>query len=180
MRRQFEGDDAAQLKALIRAAETLESLHGDWRVPFGEVFRLQRPSHVADLVDLRFNDRKPSLPCTGGHGPMGVAFTQYYTPSIVAPLVISQRRRYGVAGVSYMAAWEFDPTGVRGASLVPFGTSGDPRSPHYLDQAPLVSTRRFKPERFTEQSVAEHAVRSYHPGDEAPADDRQATGQAGP
>jgi acyl-homoserine lactone acylase PvdQ len=64
-----------------------------------------------------------------------------------------------------MAAWEFPPAGVRGASLVPFGASGDPASPHYLDQAPLLSERRFKPERFTDQQVTRHAVRSYHPGE---------------
>ena len=53
--------------------------------------------------------------------------------------MISQRRRYGVVGTSYLAAWEFAPEGVRGASLVPFGASGDPRSPHYFDQAKLLS-----------------------------------------
>ena len=70
---------------------------------------------------------------------MGVALTQYYSPSIDVPLVISQKKRYGMAGVSYLAAWEFAPEGVRGASLVPFGVSGDPRSPHYFDQAKLLA-----------------------------------------
>lgn len=166
LRRPFVDNDPAQLKALVRAAETLESLHGNWRVPYSEVYRLQRQPRVADLVDARFDDRGASLPALGGHGPMGVAFTQYYTPSVVVPLVISQRRRYGVAGASYMAAWEFPPAGVHGASLVPFGTSGDPTSTHYEDQSPLLSERRFKPERFTEQQVTQHAVRSYHPGEE--------------
>ena len=167
LRKPFQNDDAAQLRALVRAAETLESLHGDWRVPYGEVYRAQRLARVGDLTDLRFNDRGASLPCAGGHGPMGVAFTQYYTPSVVVPLVMSQRRRYGVAGVSYLAAWEFLPSGVRGASLTPFGASGDPRSPHYLDQAALLAERRLKPERFTEQQLQRHAVRTYRPGDAA-------------
>ena len=98
---------------------------------------------------------------------MGVALTQYYSPSVVIPLVISQRRRYAMVGASYMAAWQFTPAGVEGASLVPFGASGDPLSSHYFDQAQLLSERRMKPERFTEQQVIRHAVRSYRPGAES-------------
>jgi acyl-homoserine-lactone acylase len=166
MRKQFAGDPAAQLEALVRAAEGLVELHGDWRIPYGDLFRIQRPHRrVADLIDLRFLDGGASLPRLGGHGPMGVALTQYYTPSMDIPLVISQRRRYALAGTTYLAAWEFAPTGVRGASLVPLGVSGDPRSPHYCDQAKLLSEQRLKPEHFTEQQVTRHAVRSYRPGD---------------
>jgi len=166
MRAQFEGDPAAQLRALSRAAEGLVDLHGTWKVPYGELYRIQRPwLRVADLIDCRFTDGGPSLPSVGGHGPMGVALTQYYSPSVDIPLVMSQKRRYALAGASYLAAWEFAPEGVRGASLAPFGVSGDLRSPHYFDQAKLLSEQRLKPERFTEQQVTRHAVRSYRPGD---------------
>jgi acyl-homoserine lactone acylase PvdQ len=166
MRAQFADKPEKQLAALVRAAEGLVDFHGDWKVPYGELYRSQRTSRVADLTDARFVDGGPSLPCIGGHGPMGVALTQYYSPSIDIPLVISQRKRYGMAGVSYLAAWEFAPEGVRGASLVPFGVSGDPRSPHYFDQANLLAEQRLKTERFTEAQVLRHAVRSYRPGEE--------------
>ncbi len=166
MRPQFEGNASEQLAALVRAAEKLIDLHGKWKVPYGELFRIQRPSQVADLTDARFSDGRSSLPSLGGHGPMGVAATQYYSPSIAVPLVISQRKRYALAGTSYLAAWEFAPEGVRGASLVPLGVSGDPQSPHYFDQAKLLSEQRLKPEQFTEQQAMRTAVRSYHPGKE--------------
>jgi acyl-homoserine lactone acylase PvdQ len=177
MRPQYQASDAEQLKALVHAAETLESLHGDWRVPYSHVHRLQRLSRLADLTDARFDDGGASVPTLGGHGPMGVAFSQYYSPSVAIPLIISQRKRYAMVGTSYMAAWHFTATGVQGASLVPFGASGDPLSPHYLDQAALLSQRKFKTEHFTERDVLQHAVRSYRPGVEAsptrqPADDR--------
>jgi hypothetical protein len=97
---------------------------------------------------------------------MGVIFTQYYTPSLQIPFVISQHKRYGIVGTSYLAAWEFKPDGVRGASLVPFGTSGDPESLHYFDQAELLSNRQMKPELFSKQQVLGGAIRSYHPGEE--------------
>jgi acyl-homoserine-lactone acylase len=141
-------------------------LHKDWKVPYGELYRSQRITRVADLTDARFKDRGHSFPCVGGHGPMGVAFTQYYSPSLVIPFAITQRRRYALAGASYVAAWEFAPEGVRGASLVPFGMSGNPASPHFTDQAKLMSEQRLKPEYFTEQQVRRHAVRSYRPGGE--------------
>jgi hypothetical protein len=54
---------------------------------------------------------------------------------------------------------------VRGASLVPFGVSGDPASPHFFDQAKLLHEKRLKPELFTKQQVLAGAVRSYHPGE---------------
>lgn len=166
LRPQFAGDRAAQLRALPRAAEALVDLHGDWQIPYGELFRIQRAPYVADLTDARFQDAGHSLPCLGAHGPMGAAFIQYFSPSIDVPLVLSQRQRYALAGASYMAAWEFAREGVRGASLVPLGVSGDPASPHYFDQATLLSEQRFKPELFTEQQFTRHAVRSYRPGEE--------------
>lgn len=164
LRDAFKDKPTAQLKALVHAAEDLEAMHGDWKVSYGELYRTQRTTQIADLTDARFDDGLPSLPSLGGHGPMGVVFTQYYSPSVSIPLLISQRRRYGVAGTSYLAAWEFAAQGVRGASLVPFGASGDPQSPHYFDQAKLLSERRLKPEQFTEEQVTRTAVRSYHPG----------------
>ena len=146
MRPQFRGSRAAQLGALATAAENLVAVHGDWRLPYGDLFRIQRRPRIADLVDARFDDDAPSLPCLGGHGPMGVTFTVYYSPSIPFPLATDQIKRYGMVGASYAAAWEFTPRGVRGASLVQFGASGDPKSPHYFDQARLLSERRLKPE----------------------------------
>jgi acyl-homoserine lactone acylase PvdQ len=165
MRPAFRDNRARQLAALVRAGENLAELHGDWKTPYGEVFRLQRVSRVADLIDARFSDARKSLTSVGGHGPMGVVFTEYYSPSIDVPLVISQRRRYALAGTSYLAAWEFAPEGVRGASLVPYGASGNPHSAHYFDQAPLLSEQRLKAEHFTEQQVLKSAVRSYQPGE---------------
>jgi acyl-homoserine-lactone acylase len=166
LRDRYRDKPAEQLAALVRAAERLQNMHGAWQVPYAELYRSQRLPQLADLTDARFQDNAPSLASLGGHGPMGVIFTQYYTPSLQIPWIISQRKRYGIVGTSYLAAWEFKPEGVRGASLIPLGTNGDPTSPHYFDQAELLSARQMKPELFTKQEVLAGAVRSYHPGDE--------------
>ncbi len=165
MRPLYVGKPAKQLARLVQATEGLIATHGDWRVPYSQVYRIQRQPRVADLVDLRFDDRAPSLPSLGGHGPMGVVFTQYYSPSLDIPWVISQHQRYGLVGTSYLAAYEFSPEGVQGASLVPLGTSGNPASPHYFDQAMLLSDRKLKPAYFTKQDVLKNSQRSYHPGE---------------
>ena len=165
MRALYVDKPRKQFEALARAADRLRAMHGDWRVPYGEVYRSQRQPRLADLMDARFDDGAASLPARGGHGPMGVVLTQYFTPSLEIPWVISQRRRYGLVGTSYLATYEFTPEGVSGASLVPFGTSGEPDSPHYFDQAPLLAEKRLKPELFTRQQVQAGAVESYHPGE---------------
>ncbi len=165
LRTRYFDQPAKQLKALVHAAKRLQAMHGSWQIAYGDLYRSQRKHQLADIVDARFDDTAPSLPALGGHGPMGTILTQYYTPSLEIPWVISQRRRYGIVGTSYLAAYEFTPTGVRGASLVPFGTSGDPASPHYLDQAKLLAEGRLKPELFTKLQVLQGAVQSYHPGE---------------
>ncbi len=179
----YRGQTEKQFAALVRAADELRALHGDWQVPYGEVYRIQRPPWMADLIATRFADRDLSLPSVAGHGPMGIVFTQYSTPSLKIPWVISQRLRYGLVGTSYLAAYEFTPEGVRGASLVPFGTSGDPTAAHYFDQAILLAERRLKPELFTRQQVLAGSVHSYHPGEVASAavgDDHQEPSAAKP
>ncbi len=165
LRERFVGDRAKQFEALVKAAQRLQAMHGSWQIPYGELYRSQRVARLADLVNARFDDSAPSLPAVGGHGPMGTILTQYYTPSLEIPWVISQRKRYGLVGTSYLATYEFAPDGVRGASVVPFGTSGDPRSPHFFDQANLLAQAKLKPELFTKSQVTHGAVQSYHPGE---------------
>jgi acyl-homoserine-lactone acylase len=161
---------AEQLAALVETAERLIAMHGRWKIPYGELYRIQRQSHVVDLVDLRFDDGAPSMASLGGHGPMGVIFTQYYSPSLKIPWIISQKKRYGLIGTSYLAVYEFPQEGVRGASLVPYGTQGNPESPHFFDQAELLAECRLKTELFTKQEVLAGTVQSYHPGAEEKSD----------
>ena len=59
-------------------------------------------------------------------------------------VVDGQKRRYGVAGGSYISVVEFGPV-VRRLAVHTMGASGDPRSPHYFDQAPLYARGEFRP-----------------------------------
>ena len=164
LRRRYVRDPERQVRALIKAAGTLQAVHGKWQVPWGEIFRMQRAANVADLIELPFDDREPSHSCLAGPGPMGVIFTQYYSPSLRIPLFRTLRDRYALIGPSYLAVYEFGPQ-VRGASAVSFGSSGDPDSPHFQDQAKLISQCKLKPELFDWQQIAAEAGQKYHPGE---------------
>ena len=85
-----------EFEALVSVAERLKSRHGDWRIAWGKLFRVQRRPEMIDLLGLTFDDRLPSLPSSGAPGPMGVVFTQYYSPSIRIPFVLSLNERYGL------------------------------------------------------------------------------------
>ena len=94
---------------------------------------------------------------------MGVIFTQYYTPSLKIPFIKTIRNRYALVGPTYLAAYEFGPT-FRGATVSVFGSSGDPQSPHFQDQAALLADGRMKDELFDWEQIAAGAAEKYHPG----------------
>ncbi len=166
----YAGNPAARFRGLVRAANRLESLYGSWQTPWGDIHRIQRQPQAADLLTVLFSDKEPSLACLGGHGPMGIVFTQYYTPINRIPWWLTLKKRYGLLGTSYLAVYEFGPK-VRGKSLVPFGASGDPESPHFFDQAPLLSKLRLKPELFEWDEVRAAARERYHPGERRASSD---------
>lgn len=164
MRPIYARDPAARFRGLVKAANRLEALYGDWQIAWGDIHRIQRQPNAAELLGVTFSDNEPSLPCLGGHGPMGIVFTQYYTPLNRLPWWLTLHKRYGLLGTSYLAIYEFGDR-VRGASLVPFGASGHPDSPHFFDQAPLLSERRLKPELFYWNDVQAAAREKYRPGE---------------
>ncbi|MGD9720942.1 MAG: penicillin acylase family protein [Pirellulales bacterium] len=160
----FVADPKQEFRALVRVAENLKSRHGDWRVPWGDLFRIQRRPQMIDLMSVTFDDRLPSLPTLAAPGPLGVVFTQYYSPSIRIPFVVDLKQRYGVVGTSYVAVYEFGPQ-IRAASALNYGNSGDPKSPHYFDQAQLLSDRKLKRELFYWPDVLAGAKLVYQPGE---------------
>ncbi|HVR30400.1 MAG TPA: penicillin acylase family protein, partial [Thermoanaerobaculia bacterium] len=170
---EYVSDLPARFAALVRAAERLETLYGSWKVPYGEIHRIQRHAEHANAAAVPFDDRLPSLPTAGVRGPLGVAFTLYHTPP--ADDVPHRKLRYGTTGASYMAVIEFQSSAgsprstgprVEAATYLHYGQSHDPSSPHFFDQAKLLSERRFKPAWFHWDDVVTHTVRAYRPGGE--------------
>ncbi len=150
-----DGDDK-QLAALIGVLNMLQHDFGTWKVAWGEINRLQR---VDESRSEEFQDSRPSIAVSGVNGNDGAVFTVYAAP------VDGQKRRYGVAGASYVSVVEFGPR-VRALSIHTFGASGDPKSPHYMDQAVLYARGEFKPSWLTLEDIGVNVEASYHPGEE--------------
>lgn len=143
------------LEALVGVLEGLRRDWGRTEVAWGELNRLQRPP---TQNDDDFSADLPSVPVAGAPGALGSVFV-FHIGDWGRTNV-----RYGEHGNSFMKVVEFGPA-VRGRSLLVFGQSGDPESPHFFDQAQLYSDREFKPAWFTREEVEANAVESYVPGE---------------
>jgi acyl-homoserine lactone acylase PvdQ len=143
------------LRALEAVMNDLEKTFGTWRVAWGEVNRLQR---VHTSGDEPFSDERQSWPVVGGPGAAGIVFTYN------ARAEKDQNRRYGTSGNTFVSVVEFGKQ-IRARSVLVFGQSADPKSPHYTDQAELYAQGKFKDVRFTQKEVKANLERSYHPGD---------------
>lgn len=155
-------DWSKRFEALEDAAKKLESLYGNWQTPWGDVYRHQRHANVADFLKIPFKDDVPSVPSPGVNGPVGVVYTVYYKPNF-----IGHKKRYALIGSSFMGVYEFGKDKVKSKTLLQYGQSGDPNSPHFFDQAQLYSDRKFKDAWFDWEDVVKNTVEKYNPGAEA-------------
>jgi acyl-homoserine-lactone acylase len=60
----------------------------------------------------------------------------------------------GAFGTSFLMAVELTPDGPRTRTLLTYGQSANPASPHYTDQTRLFSRKQWVTERFTEAEIA--------------------------
>lgn len=145
---------AQLLEALARASEQLAADFGKWRTPWGEINRFQRLT--GDIVHP-FKDDAPSIP---------VGFTSGNWGSL-ASFGVAQSRNfkkwYGTSGNSFVAVVEFGKK-VRAKAVTAGGESGDPRSPHFNDQALRYAKGDLREVYFYPTQLEGHIERKYIPG----------------
>ena len=146
---------AEQLQALAAAADRLAAEFGTWRTPWGEINRFQRLT--GDIVQP-FSDAGPSIPVGFTSGTWGSL------ASFGARRYPGTKRMYGTSGNSFVAVVEFGRDSVRARAVSAGGESGDPRSPHFNDQATRYATGDLRGVYFYPSQLNGHIEREYHPG----------------
>lgn len=142
------------VRALEHAVADLTRTWGTPNIAWGQVNRLQR---VHTSGTAAFDTAAPSLPVPGGPGSLGMIFDFETRPGP------GGRQYYGVRGHSWVGVIEFGPR-IRTRTIVTFGQSADPVSPHWFDQAQLYARGEMKTLWFTPEEVESAIAIRYSPG----------------
>jgi acyl-homoserine-lactone acylase len=144
-----------RLAALAAAVDRLTRDFGTWETPWGEINRFQRLT--GDIVQP-FSDSAPSVAVPFPSGRWG---TLASSESRTYP---GTKRRYATFGNTFVAVVEFGKDSVRAKAVTAGGESGDPRSPHFDDQAERYAEGRLREVYFYPGQLEGHRDRAYHPG----------------
>jgi acyl-homoserine-lactone acylase len=150
-----ENATAAQmLQALVAASDRLTKDFGKWNTPWGDINRFQRTN---DDIQSHFDDALPSIP---------VGFTAATWGSLAsysARAYPNTKKWYGNSGNSFVAVVEFGPT-IKARAITAGGESGDPKSPHFNDQAERFVTGNLRDVYFYKEQLKGHTQKEYHQG----------------
>ncbi|HEV2292158.1 MAG TPA: penicillin acylase family protein, partial [Gemmatimonadales bacterium] len=147
---------AQLLQSLSNAVARLAADFGGWKTPWGTINRFQR---INDSIRPSFDDAGPSIP---------VPFTSSQWGSLAsfgARPYPNTKKWYGSSGNSFVAVVEFGDS-VRARAVTAGGESGDPRSPHFDDQAERYATGDLREVYFYPYQLKGHTDRVYRPGSE--------------
>ena len=149
------------LQALATASDKLTSDFGTWKTPWGDINRFQRLT--GDIVQP-FSDAGPSIPVgfvSSRWGSLASFGARAYPAENGRP---ATKKWYGTSGNSFVAAVEFGDS-VRARAVSAGGENGDPKSPHFNDQAERYATGNFREVYFYPNHLMAHTERVYHPGE---------------
>ncbi|MGP9016919.1 penicillin acylase family protein [Streptomyces sp. BR1] len=135
--RGLNGDDTQVRGALADAVQTLAARKVPLDAPIGSVQRwngIPLPGCSGGEGCFNVVNASPDSGRGGGTGPV--------EPDAYA------------SGSSFIMATQLTPQGPRTRTILTYGESANPRSPHYTDQTELFSRKQWVTERFTEAEIA--------------------------
>ncbi|MCZ8215576.1 MAG: penicillin acylase family protein, partial [Cyclobacteriaceae bacterium] len=138
-----------RLQIFSEAVQKITDDFGKWNTPWGEICRLQR---LDGAIAQKFDDTKPSIPIGFGSGNWGAL------ASFGVRGKQDTKRYNGTYGNSFVAVVEFGEK-VKAKSILAGGQSGDPNSPHFMDQAQRYADRNFKDVAYYKEDVEARAVK---------------------
>lgn len=154
-----EGQPRPLIASLDEAVGILEREFGTWKVPWSEVFRHQRR---ADGGAVSWDESRPSHPTSANHGRYGVMFHMRGEPYDGGRESVKRRMTFGNSFVSIV---EFTRDGPVARSIVAYGNSSRPESPHYEDQAAMFAHGQMKPVLFEMEDILANLEERYRPGE---------------
>lgn len=150
-----EAGHADLLKPLSITVAALFDRYGTWKMPWGNINRMQRLN--SDIVQ-KPDDTKPSIAIPFASSGWGML------PAYISFRLNGSNNRYGVHGNSFICAVEFGKK-IKAKSLLAGGNSGDPKSPHFWDQAQMYADGKFKDVLFYREDVEKNVEKRYRPGE---------------
>ena len=144
---------ATQVALLDSVVHDLQTDWGTWSVAWGKINRFQR-----NALGVEPSDLLPSLAVSGTPSFMG-SLNAYSSKKSK-----NSKVRYGTTGNTFVAIISFGNK-LKAKSILTGGSSSNPTSTHFVDQAKGYINHEFKTVNFYRDQVLKNKEISYHPGE---------------
>lgn len=141
-------EGAAAKASLDASAQQMIAEQGSLTVPWGDIQYMQRGSEKKAVQGFGYVAQGPSLAAV--------------SPASAGAATLKDGRSHATFGSSFRMIVSLEPKGIQSWSVLPYGNSGVPSSPHYADQMALYAIGKYKPTNFGQDNAKKHAVKSYH------------------
>jgi len=134
-------------ESLNSAAKKTITEQGSLSVRWGDVQYMQRGTVKSPVQGFGYVEPGTSLAAV--------------SPASAGSDTLKGGRSHATFGSSFRMIVSLDPKGIQSWSVLPYGNSNVPTSPHYSDQMPLYAVGKYKPTNFGRSNVKKNSVRNY-------------------